>query len=464
MSVVVIGGGLSGLALAWHLREAGTEVTLFEAGPRLGGNIQTRAREHFLLESGPNAFLDREPTVRQLAARLGIAERIRPADPAAQQRFLFTQGRLRELPTSPAALLGSDILPFPARLRVLFEFFSSRQDEHGSQDPFSHLLSGDTTSALLLEMLRAGQPAGGGLSPGAGGPRREALEHSDRRLLLGMAGQQPVTEAGAERLTGTVCSFEGGLSTFIDALARSLEPVAHTNAKVEAVACSEGTWRVLVRDNGRLWEKSARQVVLALPAYAAAQLLRPLELELGRELEGITYLPLTVVHLGYAPGTTPSPQGACVVVPAEENRVLLGTLHVSNVFPWRAEGGRVLYTCMLDGTRKPELTTLPEEALVQLATEELKALLGVSAPPVLTEVVRWPRALPQYTVGHQERMARLDAAVARWPGLTLTGNAYHGVSMPDCIRNAARLAEQLLAGDAPRTQEGVTKLGAVANR
>lgn len=459
MSVVVIGGGLSGLALAWHLREAGTEVTLFEAGSRLGGSIQTHVREGFVLESGPNGFLDREPTVRQVAARLGIEHRIRPAAPAARQRYVYTRGQLREVPTSPPAFLGSDILPVSARLRVLGDFFSSRSegplDESLAQFGRRHF--GDTATSVLLDAMQNGIYAGDieSLSASAAFPRLVELEREHRSLLLGLArargevAQGLPTDDGVAPLTGTLCSFEGGLRTFVDALAADLGPVARPDARVEALTPSAGGWRVLVRESGRLLEKCARRVVLAVPAHAAARLLRPLDVDLARLLENITYAPLAVVHLGFAPGTTPPPEGFGFVVPAEEGRELLGAIHVSTVFPWRAEGGRVLYTCMLGGTRRPELATLPEEEVLNLAREELHALAGVSAWPVLTEVVRWPRAIPQYTVGHEERMAKLDAAAARLPGLTLAGNAYHGVSMSDCIHNAGLLAARVLVQEHP---------------
>ncbi len=457
MSVVVIGGGLSGLALAWHLREAGAEVSLLEAGWRLGGSIQTQAREGFTLEMGPNGFLDREPTVRRLAARLGIEERIRPADPAARRRYVYTRGQLREVPTSPPAFLGSDILPVSARLRVLGDIFSSRPEVEVDESlaQFGRRHFGDAATSVLLDAMQNGVYAGDveSLSASAAFPRLVELEREHRSLLLGLARARGAAEHGRAAddgvapLTGTLCSFEGGLQTFVDALAADLGPVARPSARVEALTPTEGGWRVLVRDSGRLLEKSARQVVLAVPAHAAARLLRPLDTDLGRVLEGITYAPLAVVHLGYAPGTTPPPDGFGFVVPAEEDRELLGAIHVSTVFPWRAEGGRVLYTCMLGGARRPELATLPEADILNHAREELHALAGVSAWPALTEVVRWPRAIPQYTVGHVERMEKLDAAAAQWPGLTLAGNAYHGVGMSDCIHNAARLARQVLAAD-----------------
>lgn len=455
MSVVVIGGGLSGLALTWHLREAGAEVTLLEAGPRLGGSIQSLAREGFLLETGPNGFLDREPTVRRLAARLGLEERIRPADPAARRRYVYTRGQLREVPTSPPAFLGSDILPLSGRLRVLGDIFAARseRDTDESLAQFGRRHFGDAATSVLLDAMQSGIYAGDveSLSARAAFPRLVELEREHRSLLLGLARARSAAEQGQPAddgvapLTGTLCSFEGGLRTFIDALAADLGPAARPNAHVEALTPTAHGWRVLARDAGRLLERSVRQVVLAVPAYAAARLLRPLDVELGRLLEGISYSPLAVVHLGYAPGSTPPPDGFGFVVPSEEERELIGAIHVSTVFPWRAEGGRVLYTCMLGGARRPELARLTEAELVNLAREELNALAGVSAWPALTEVVRWPRAIPQYTVGHEERMEKLDAAAARWPGLTLAGNAYHGVGMTDCLQNAARLARQVLA-------------------
>ncbi len=458
MSVVVIGGGLSGLALAWHLREAGADVTLYEGGPRLGGTLQTTARNGFLLESGPNGFLDQEPTVRQLAARLGLEERIRPAAPEATQRFIYTRGQLRAVPTTPPAFLGSDLLPLSARLRVLGELFSSRHEGGGDESlaRFGRRHFGDVATTVLLDALQSGFYAGDVelLSAGATFPRLVELEREHRSLLLGLARsrQAPPSldgalDGGTGRLTGTLCSFEGGLGTLVDALGASLGPAARVDARVEALTPSDGGWRVLVRESGRLLERRVRHVVLAVPAHAAARLLRPLDVALARPRESITYAPLALVHLGFAPGTTPPPEGYGFFVPAQEDRELLGALHISTLFPWRAEGGRVLYTCMLGGTRRPELVSLPEAELANLAREELHMLAGVVAPPVLTEVVRWKQAIPQYTVGHAERLARLEEQVARWPGLTLTGNAYQGVGMADCIRNAARLADRLLASD-----------------
>jgi oxygen-dependent protoporphyrinogen oxidase len=364
------------------------------------------------------------------------------------------------VPTSPPAFLGSDILPLSARLRMLGEVFTPREENplDESLAHFGRRHFGDVATSVLLDALQSGIYAGDveALSANAAFPQLMELEREHRSVLLGLARAQrtpledrpPPEDGTGGLLTGALCSFEGGLRTLVDALGASLGEAAHTHASVEALTPSGDGWRVLARDNGRLVERRARHVVLAVPAFCAARLLRPLDLELARLLEGILYAPLAVVHLGFEAGATPPPEGLGFLVPSAEGHELLAALHISNLFPWRAEGGRVLYTCMLGGAHRPELATLPEEDLLTLAREELHALAGVSAWPCLTEVVRWPRAIPQYTVGHEERLARLDAAVARWPGLTLGGNAYHGVGMTDCVRNAARLADTLLASGA----------------
>jgi len=275
------------------------------------------------------------------------------------------------------------------------------------------------------------------------------LERRHRSLVLGMARTQAAERKalppgeGAPRPSGAVCSFDGGLQVLVDALGRALGPVARTGVRVVGLR-REGTgWRLTVEEHGQRAELAADRVVLAVPAYVAAGLLRPLDETLATRLEGISYAPVAVVHLGFAPGSTPPPDGFGFLVPSLERRRVLGVVHASSTFPWRAEGGRILYTCMVGGAKRPELVELDEEALVKLAREELRELAGVTAEPSFTEVIHWKRGIPQYNVGHLARVAAIDEDVARLPGLYLTGNAYKGVSLIDCIRGASALADSL---------------------
>jgi protoporphyrinogen/coproporphyrinogen III oxidase len=465
--VAIVGGGITGLALAHRLRSRGKDPIILEASGRLGGNIQTRGRDGFWTETGPNGFLDKEPATRELAAGVGVEERIRAADPAAKRRYLYTRGRLHAVPASPPAFLKSSILPLGARLRVVAELFTARApagvDE--SLGAFGRRHLGATATAVLLDAVQTGIYAGDmeALSVGATFPQLTKLEQEHRSLILGalrtQRAQRKALPAGAgrsEKLRGELSTFDGGLQTLVDALAQALGPAVHTGARVEGLVPASGGWRVSVQEHGRQAELSASHVVLTTPAYVAAGLLRPLDEKLAGLLEGIAYAPIAVVHLGYAPGSTPPPDGFGFLVPGLERRRLLGAIHASTVFPFRAEGGRVLYTCMIGGARRPDLVGLDEEALVTLAREELKALAGVTASPSFTEVIRWPRGIPQYNVGHMERISAIDAALARWPGLRLGGNAYRGVGINDCIRTAFELGDALV-GDPPLTvRQGAT--------
>jgi protoporphyrinogen/coproporphyrinogen III oxidase len=455
MSVVIVGGGISGLALAHGLRSRGTEVTLLEAGPRLGGTIQTRKRDGFITEAGPNSFVDREPTLRALAASLGIAGRIRMADPSAKRRYLYTRGKLRVVPASPPAFLKSDVLPLGAKLRVMGELFTPRAPEGDeSLADFGRRHVGRTATAVLVDAVQTGIYAGDveALSVGAVFPKLVELEKQHRSLVLGMArtraAERKALPAGEDETkpSGAVCSFDGGLQVLVDTLAEKLGPVARTGVRLLGLRREGNGWRLAVEEHGQRAELAAEKVVLAVPAYVAAGLLRPLDERLAERVEGIAYAPVAVVHLGFAPGSMPPPDGFGFLVPTLERRRILGAIHASSTFPWRAEGGRILYTCMVGGAKRPDLVDLDDAALVTLVREELRELAGVMAEPIFSEVFHWKRGIPQYNVGHLERVAAIDEDLTRWPGLYLTGNAYKGIGLTDCIRSATALADTLARG------------------
>jgi oxygen-dependent protoporphyrinogen oxidase len=334
------------------------------------------------------------------------------------------------------------------------ELFTGRATEGADESlaAFGRRHLGETATTVLLDAVQTGIYAGDmeALSVGATFPQLIKLEREHRSLILGAIRMQkaqrkalPAGTGGPQKLRGTLCTFEGGLGTLVEALARALGPAVHTGAKVEGLLPAQGGWRISVRENGRQAELMASKVVLATPAYVTAGLLRPLDERLSALVEGIVYAPIAVVHLGFEKGSTPAPDGFGFLVPGLEKRRLLGAIHASTVFPFRAEDGRVLYTCMVGGARRPELVKLSEEELVKLACEELKELAGVTASPSFTQVIRWTRGIPQYNVGHLERVASIDAALARLPGLHLAGNAYKGVGINDCIRNAFALGDTL---------------------
>jgi oxygen-dependent protoporphyrinogen oxidase len=412
-------------------------VTLLEAASLPGGTARTVERDGFLLETGPNSVLDRDGAVGTLADSLGL--RLRPASQSAARRALVLGGRLRELPSTPSAWLASDVLPLGAKLRLLLEPFSRRGpigvDE--SLGDFARRHLGRTVTATLVDALQTGIWAGDveRLSAASAFPRLVESERVHRSLLIGaMRGRPPAARA---QLT----SLEGGLGALSLAMARALGASLQLNAPVTALERDGDGW-ALATPKGTV---RAARVVLALPPFEASALVRPFDGGLMEALLAFPSVPVAVVQLGFRPALNPSPQGFGFLVPSAEGRDILGTVYASAAFPFRATGDGTLLTVLLGGAHRPELLALDDAGLVQTAQRELSALLGLARSPTLTDVFRWPRAIPQYNVGHTQRVEAVHAQAARWPGLWLSGNAYGGAGITDCVKSASALARSLLA-------------------
>jgi len=442
----IVGGGISGLALAYALKQQGEEVALFEASSRVGGTIGTHERDGFWTETGPNTFLDREPAMGKLLSSLGLLSKVRGASPAAKKRFLFLGEKLH--PLSPAALFDSELLSAAGKLRILGEIFSRRsKSEDESLAEFGARHFGKAATSVLLDAIQVGIFAGDitQLSAASAFPQLKQMEREHGSLLIAMMRRprkkphgDPTPGMGT---SGAMTSFEGGLQRLILALERALEPVIHRSAPVESIVRVVGQWALRFRGKA---PESFGKLVLAVPSFVASELLRPLSSPLADELAAISYASVGVVHLGYdEKELAAQPEGLGFLVPSQEGRPTLGVLFISSTFPWRAPPGRVLLTCLMGGARNPQIAKLDDERLEQLARSELKYTLGIDTAPCFRDIVKWPRGIPQYNVGHEARLRRIDESLRNLPGLFLTGNAYRGVGINDCVRNAFRMAEAL---------------------
>jgi len=451
MTIAVVGGGISGLSLAHALKARGREVVVLEAQERAGGLIRSERADGFLLEWGPNSLLDREPALRTFVDALGLSERLVPAHPSVKRRFLYTRGALRALPGSPPAFLKSDVLPLGAKLRVLGEVFSSRAppgaDESLARFGRRHL--GRRATETLVDAAQTGIYAGDPekQSVAAVFPQLVRMEREHRSLVLALVRgerQRRKSPPPPSSLTGAVMSFEGGLGTLVKALAEALGPAVQCGVSLEGLSREGAGFRLSLSRGKGAETLLCNEVVLSTPAYVSAQVVRPLDAALADELAGIRYAPIAVVHLGYARADAEAvPDGFGYLIPEAEGQTLLGCIFASRAFPFRAPDDGVLLSCMVGGARHPERVDLSEEALVALAREALERHLGLTVPPRHARAIRWPRGIPQYELGHLERLERIDARLAALPGLYLTGNAYRGVGVNDCLRNALALAERM---------------------
>ncbi len=441
---IIVGGGVSGLSLGFDLQQLGRQVVVLENEEAPGGTLRSTRRDGLILEWGCNAFVDREPKMRELVERLGIQSKLRPAAPDAKTRWVLHQGRLVALPRSPKTLLTSPLLSAKGKLRLLGEPLTPRGNaDDESLGDFARRHLGREAALVLVDALQTGTFAGDleALSAHAAFPLFRELESNHRSLLF--AQLKRARAAGPPR-TGPLTSFEGGMGTLAEALAGALGNGFRPGAHVESLGRHFDKWEVRFTGKSGSGVLRARTLVLATPAFAASALLEPLHPKLSDALKAIPYAPIAAVHLGFDDAAVPQPsKGFGYIAPAHLRRPVLGTLYVSDVFPWRAREGLTLVTCMMGGALQPSMLEHGDDALFNKAREELAKLLHIVEPPRFQQLVRWPRGIPQYNVGHAERLARIDALTSALPHFHLTGNAYRGVALNDCVREAARLAGEI---------------------
>jgi oxygen-dependent protoporphyrinogen oxidase len=455
--VVIVGAGISGLALAYRLQQLAppTEIVLLEQAERPGGTLWTTRRDGFQVETGANGFLDSKPTTLELCTELGLKDRLLTASEAASKnRYLYLDGRLRILPGSLGGLLRTDLLSWRGKLNFLWERFrkaGAKGDE--SIAAFATRRAGKEIAAVFADAMVTGIYAGDPelLSLPACFPRIAALEREYGSILKGFGKTarkrrlDAAQRSDAYRRPGTMWSLREGLRVLIEALRDRLKSPPICGAavrKVEKQPVSSGQrWRVHGEGQER-WSCDA--VILACPAYVQAKLLGDLDGDLAQRIAGIPYNRLAVVALGYRRQDVPmSVDGFGYIAPQRTRRDLLGVQWCSSIFPGRAPEGAVLMRAMCGGWHRGEMLDWDDERLGQSARAELRQTMGISAAPFFQEIIRWDRAIPQYHVGHLDRLMWLEERTRLHPGLFLAGNAYHGVSLNDCTEQGLLLARKL---------------------
>lgn len=467
--VVVVGGGLTGLTVAFRLKQLvpGVSATVLEPRAWPGGNVGTEEHGGFRVERGPNGFLDRTPAVPDLVRDLGLSDRLIAASEGSRKnRYLFLNGKLRKLPRGPLGLLTTPLLSLRGKWQLLTEPWrkaktpgasalgSSGEDE--SIQEFATRRAGkeaaDIFADALVTGIHGGDPAT--LSVAAAFPRLPAMEREAGSVVRGFlrAARQRRREAKeCERrgesppvpTTMRMWSFREGLQVLIDALAGQLGGAVQCGAAVRSVAESAGVtpWN-LYGNAGRTWGADA--VVLTCPAYEQAAILEDLDPALAEAVGAIPYNRIAVVALGYRQKDCPgSVDGFGYIAPQNTRRDVLGVQWCSSIFPGRAPPGCVLWRALCGGVHRAEQLDWDDDRLVKAVHQEIKLAMGVAGEPVFRRVVRWPRAIPQYVLGHLARVARIDALAAKHPGLFLTGNAYRGVAMADCVEQAGLVAAKV---------------------
>jgi protoporphyrinogen/coproporphyrinogen III oxidase len=447
--VVVAGAGISGLALAHELGRLSVPVVVLEAEGRAGGKIESDRRDGYLCERGPASFLDRAGDMATLARALGIADRWLAASDAAERRLVVAHGRLHDTPATAFAFLASALLPWPAKLRAGLDLLLPRGPAAGGADEsvaaFGRRRLGPLAGERLLEPLVSGLYAGDPeqVSLPAAFPLVAAMERDRRSFLLAMRAE---FAKARQKTAPRLASFRDGLDELTRALAARLGGDLHLASRVRRIEEAAAGFHLTVEEGGQTRTLEASAVVLALPAHVSTTLLASLDASLADTLGQIPYVPVALVHLGYPASALVEPVAAYgFFVPPSEPLSVLGGIFPSQFFAGRAPAGFHLFSLRTGGARHPEALTMPESELGALADRELRALLGLSAGPSFVHVVRHERALPQYTLGHMQRVAEVAAAEERHPGLFLHGNAYHNAGVPELVSRSWKLAARVAA-------------------
>jgi protoporphyrinogen/coproporphyrinogen III oxidase len=448
--IAIVGGGISGLAAAHRVHELcgnTASVTLLEAGPRLGGTIQTEHRDGFLLERGPDSFISEKPAAVSLAKRLGIESRLIQTNEHYRRAFIVRNGRLRAVPegfqlVAPSRVwpfITTDIFSLLGKLRMAADLVLPRQN--GIED---ESLASFVRRRLGQEALeRMAQPMVGGiytadpetLSLRATLPRFLDMERDHRSVILAMMRQGQKRGTSGARYS-LFLSFDNGMEVLVDALKRVV-PNVRLNTRVKVIQRSEN-WTIRTDTDETL---EADAVCLAVPAYVAARLLA--NEPLTAQLNTIKYASTATINFAYPREAIRHPlNGFGFVVPFVEKRSLIACTFSSVKFDNRAPEGHVLLRAFAGGALQPEM--FARDDLETRIEADLRELLGISGKPLFTEVAKWERSMPQFEVGHLDRVEAIENEVRAFPGLALAGNSYRGAGIPDCIRSGETAAESLV--------------------
>jgi oxygen-dependent protoporphyrinogen oxidase len=463
--VAIVGGGITGLATAWYLRSGAwptrPEVTVLEASDRLGGKIRTEALAGVPVEAGPDTFLARVPWATDLAREVGLADDL--VAPATGEAFVFHHGRLEPLPrgtvlgvpVTARALLSTPLLSRQGRARAALDLVLPRRPAPGA-DPSVAEVVGTRLGREVLDRLV--EPLVGGIHAGradalslrsAARPLASAAERH-RSMLLGLRGQRADEGSGPVFL-----AVAGGMERLVERVAASLDGVdLRLATAAQAVTAENGRWRVACEPGP---DVVADAVVVTLPAFAAGSVLAGVVPDAARELEQIRYASVVTATLGYRPEALPRPlTGSGFLVPrvASESAdgwfrsgpgPLLTACTFSSVkWPALAESGLVLLRPSAGRHGDQRALALDDRDLVARLHSELARVLGLTAEPVESRVDRWERSFPQYEPGHEERVGRIEDALAQHAGLFVAGAAYRGLGIAACIQSAEGTAGQVM--------------------
>jgi len=449
MPALVIGGGISGLVCAHALRQAGVDAMLVEASSRAGGAVRSERRDGHLLELGPQSFSGTAQML-QLFAELGIADQIVQA-PARAPRYVLMNENLRRVPMSPPAFLGSGFVGLRTKFAMLRDVIGKSQPPERDESIAEFVRRKFSTEILdrlvgpFVSGVYAGDPER--LSLRSAFPTLYDAEKREGSVIRGLLSR---SDPKQPRQRPTLLSFRDGTETFTNALVKRLVDRIRIGAEVVSVgtlgAGRGESFSVTIRIADELQTIVADQLIVATPTDVAAKLIGEFEPTIAAPLGEIEYASLAVVSQGYAKSDVGDTlNGFGFLAPRSAGIRTLGSVWNSSLFPNRAPAGNVLLTSFIGGATDPQAATLSSAELAAAVHKEIAPILRIRQNPQFSNVTVYPRALPQYNVGHAARLAAIEQGRARHSNLWLVGNYLRGPSIGACVEQSVSVAQEIIS-------------------
>ncbi len=459
--IAIIGGGISGLSAAYTIeekRQSGTriEYVLFESSPRLGGVLVTDRVDGCLVEAGPDSFLTEKPRAADLCSKSGLGDQLIGSNDSERKTYIVVRGKLVVMPDGLMFMVPTKIMPtvfsplfsWRTKIRMAAEWFhpphKASEDETVAEMVQRHY--GPEMVDLLADPLLSGVYGGEAsqLSVRAVLPRFADMESKHGSLGRAMlAARKKVGAVANVPARPLFTSLKEGMQQMVDALVARLDANSlKTSSLVQSVIPQDDAWTVSAGYQSDQFDA----VIIATPAHGASAVLQGADENLSRDLSEIQYSSSVTVTLGYDEKVRRSlPPGFGFLVPRSEGHRMLAATFVHNKFPHRAPENRALVRCFLGGARDEQILQATEEEILQIVRDELRQIIALDAEPLFARVYKWKSAMAQYSVGHLERLQRIEAFRQKLPGLGLAGNGYNGIGVPDCVRSGAEAAGKILA-------------------
>lgn len=446
--VLIAGGGISGLSLAWWLARRGYAVEVWEADDRIGGKIQSEYRDGYQTERAAALLMNFRPEVATMIRDAALeAKKTRRNIGAEARRYLLYQGQLKALPMRLAGFVCSPMWSLRGKLRLLAEpFMPAALDAEETVSQFITRRLGAEVLEKAMEPFVAGTLAAdvNHASAAATLPRLTALECQYGSITAGILVNRILRRKTA-CVTDTF-SFQGGMGTLVNTLAETPGIVVRKSHRVQSLVKRGDRWQVTATVATGEQIAHARHVVLATPAPVAAEVVAPLDGELAALLQGIQYAPLGVVHLGFDRAAIRHPlDGTGFLTPRQAGLSINGNLWMSSLFPDRSPPGKALLTAYIGGTRLPQALAWDDERIFDETVHTLRPLLGIKGDPEMVRINRHVQALPLYHGAYRARLQAITKQLQRLPGLHVEANYQGGVSVRDRISRGRILAERIAA-------------------